>query len=90
VPVWVAVVVAIPTLLGWFADVAAPVGSETVPVMFVIFHGPDCVAAIVPVTVVVPDIVHGPLCVTANVALLISVRRLPDRSRDRGLVFPVE
>jgi hypothetical protein len=90
VPVWVAVVDAIPTLLGWFAEVEAPVGSDIVPVMLVMFHGPDCVAAIVPVTVVVPDIDQGPLCVTAIVALPTSVRRLPDVSRDRGLVFPVE
>ena len=90
VPLWPDVVEAIPALLGRFAEVEAPVGSDIVPVTLVMFHVPDCVAATVPLTVVVPEIVHEPLCVTASVALLISVRRLPDVSRDRGLVFPVE
>jgi hypothetical protein len=31
-------------LVGWFADVAAPVGRETVPEMFVMFHVPDWTA----------------------------------------------
>ena len=33
--------------LVWLAAVAAPVGSDTVPVMLVIFHAPDWVAATV-------------------------------------------
>jgi hypothetical protein len=90
VPVWVDVVEPIAALLGWFADVEAPVGNDTVPVMFVMFHGPDCVAATVPLTVVVPEIDHVPLCVTAIVVLPISVRRLPEISSEKGLVVPVE
>src|SRR5258708_6596452 len=39
---------------GCFAAVAAPGGSDTVPDIFVTSHVPDCVAAIVPLTVWVP------------------------------------
>jgi hypothetical protein len=47
-PVWPEVVDPWLAFVGWFAEVAAPVGSETVPVMFVIFQVPDCVAGNVP------------------------------------------